>query len=168
VSGSGNHPLPVSDDHPRCPSRTARAARTLYHTSLVAAGAVCGGLLRWGVGEAFHSWLDVGFPFGTLFINVTGCLFLGWFGKWLADKLPRRTEELRLLVAVGFCGAYTTFSSYELEASHLLQDGHGVLAAVYLAGSVVLGLLAVQLGVWLATRPGDVRDDLPNPEDCEE
>jgi fluoride exporter len=143
--------------------------QVLHHATLVAAGAALGGLLRWGVGLAFAAWVGAAFPWGTLFINVTGCLFLGWFGKWLTDRLPQRTEELRLFVAVGFCGAYTTFSSYELEASHLLRDGMGVLAALYLAGSVVLGLAAVQLGIWLATRPGEKGDELRDPEEeCEE
>lgn len=138
--------------------------QSLLHAFLVAAGAALGGLLRWGVGLAFAAWVGTAFPWGTLFINVTGCLFLGWFGKLLSSRLPRRTEELRLFVAVGFCGAYTTFSSYELEASHLLRDGSGVLAALYLAGSVVPGLLAVQLGVWLATRPDDQGEELRDPE----
>ncbi|MFO0846598.1 MAG: hypothetical protein U0797_30235 [Gemmataceae bacterium] len=88
MTGSGNHPLPVSDDHPRCPSRTGRAATALHHTGLVATGAAVGGLLRWGVGEAFRGSLGVGFPFGTLFINVTGCLFLGWFGKHRSTGCP--------------------------------------------------------------------------------
>jgi CrcB protein len=138
--------------------------RELHHASLVAAGAACGGLLRWGVGLAFARWLGTAFPWGTLLINVTGCLFLGWFGKWLANRLPPRSEELRLFVAVGFCGAYTTFSTFELEAAGLLRDAAGGLAALYLAGSVVLGLLAVQLGVWLATTPAGDGGELRDPE----
>ncbi len=102
-------------------------------------------------------FLGNGFPWGTLFINLSGSLFLGWFATVLTERLPNlggriHPDDLRLTVAVGFTGAYTTFSTYELESQKLLADGKGLLAMTYLFGSVILGLLAVGLGVFLARR----------------
>ena len=97
------------------------------------------------------------FPVGTLFINISGSLFLGWFMAVLTDRLPNaqggwwiRPEDLRLMVAVGFTGSYTTFSTFEYESHELLRDGDGLSAATYIAGSIFLGLVAVRLGARLA------------------
>src|SRR5262245_18485726 len=123
---------------------------------LVSAGSVVGGLLRWAVGVAFGSVLDTPFPLGTFVINMSGSMFLGWFSTVLSERLVLPPNgwlsagDLRLLVAVGFTGAYTTFSTYEYEAHQRLEDGLGLLAITYLVGSMVLGLLAVRAGVLLA------------------
>jgi CrcB protein len=130
--------------------------RTLVQIGLVAFGSALGGLLRWGVGTAAARWLGTGFPFGTFFINVSGSLFLGWFSTLLADRLLYteiywlRADDLRLMIAVGFTGAYTTFSTFEFESHGLLRDGDGLLGMIYIMGSVLLGLLAVRLGTLLA------------------
>src|SRR5204863_304097 len=84
-----------------------------------AAGSALGGLTRWGVTLWFQRTLGPAFPWGTLFINVSGSLFLGWFATVLSEKLVLsetawvRPDDLRLLVAIGFTGAYTTFSTFE-------------------------------------------------------
>lgn len=130
--------------------------RLLFQIGLVALGSACGGLLRWGVGTGAARLLGAGLPYGTFLINVTGSLFLGWFSTVLADRLPLgpqawlRTDDLRLMVAVGFTGAYTTFSTFAWEASGLIRDGEELAATVYLIASVVVGLLAVRWGVHLA------------------
>jgi CrcB protein len=91
-----------------------------------------------------------------MFINLSGSLFLGWFMTVLSDRLVLsesawlRADDLRLMVAVGFTGAYTTFSTFEYETHKLLGDGDGLAGASYVAISVFLGLLAVRLGVALA------------------
>jgi CrcB protein len=96
------------------------------------------------------------FPWGTFIINHSGYLFLGWFITILSNRLPAggagwlRTDDLRLMVAVGFTGAYTTFSTFEFEAHGLLRDGDGLMGMTYLFGSVFFGLLAVRLGIMLA------------------
>ena len=129
---------------------------TFTHIALVAIGSACGGLLRWAVGLMAGRWLGAAFPWGTLAINVSGCLFLGWFSTLLIERLPLttlgwlRSDDLRLFVAIGFTGSYTTFSTYEWESHSLLRDGQTVFGFAYLVGSVVLGLVAVRLGVMLA------------------
>ncbi len=130
--------------------------RILVQIGLVAFGSALGGLARWGVGLAAARWLGTAFPWGTFAINVSGSLFLGWFATLLSERLSPgdgawlRAEDLRLLVAVGFTGAYTTFSTFEVEAHGLLRDGDGLAGTAYLFASVFLGLLAVRLGVLLA------------------
>jgi len=130
--------------------------RLLMQIALVSAGSVAGGLVRWGLGVAFGRAWGTAFPWGTLFINITGSLFLGWFSAVLSDRLVLqedgwlRADDLRLLVAVGFTGSYTTFSTFEYEAHNLLDDGAGLLGVTYLVGSMFLGLVAVRAGVLLA------------------
>jgi CrcB protein len=129
--------------------------RVLLHIGLVAFGSAVGGLTRWGVGLAAARWLGTGFPWGTLAINISGSLFLGWFMTYLDDRLLQGVgwldaDGLRLMVAVGFTGAYTTFSTFEYESYVLLRDGRGFDGSLYLAVSVFLGLAAVRLGVFLA------------------
>jgi len=125
---------------------------------LVAVGSALGGLLRWVVGLASARWLGTAFPWGTFFINLSGSFFLGWFATVLMQRYARGAEtwisadHLRLLIGVGFTGAYTTFSTFELEADHLLRDGAALRSFIYLTASVVLGLLAVRLGALLAAR----------------
>ena len=115
-----------------------------------------GGLARWGVATAAARWWGTGFPWGTFVINVTGSLFLGWFATVLSSRLSLspaawlNPDDLRLLVAVGFTGAYTTFSTFEYESYGLLRDGNGTLGSLYMFGSLFLGLMAVHAGVLLA------------------
>jgi fluoride exporter len=123
--------------------------------TLVALGSALGGLTRWGVGLGFQRWLGTAFPWGTLFINITGSFFLGWLATVITERYVRGAEtwleadHLRLLLGVGFTGAYTTFSTFEYEAHHLLQGGENLKSLAYLIGSVALGLLAVRLGIML-------------------
>lgn len=91
------------------------------------------------------------FPVGTLVINVTGSLFLGWFLTVIGER-GNVSDTFRLAVAVGFVGAYTTFSTYAYESNSLLEDGAGLKALFNIVGSVLLGLIAVRVGVWLGAR----------------
>jgi CrcB protein len=132
--------------------------RVVTQIVLVALGGAIGSLARWGVGLAVAEWFGskTGFPWGTFIINVTGCLFLGWFSTLLTERLTPdgigwlRTDSLRLMIAVGFTGAYTTFSTFEYEANDRLSNGAELVALTYILSSVILGLLAVYLGVRLA------------------
>jgi CrcB protein len=123
---------------------------------LVAFGSSIGGVTRWAVTVWFAQWFGRAFPWGTLFINVSGSMFLGWFLTLADDRLSMPTwidpGNLRFLVATGFTGAYTTFSTFEFETHDLLGRELRLAAAAYVALSVFIGLIAVQLGVMLAGR----------------
>jgi CrcB protein len=137
-------------------SRRDLTVRLLFQIGLVSFGSALGGLARWGVGVWAGRLLGTAFPWGTFFINLSGSFFLGWFSAVLSEKLvlgPHswlRADDLRLMVAVGFTGAYTTFSTFEYEAHGLLRDGDSWAGLTYLFASVFLGLLAVRLGINLA------------------
>jgi CrcB protein len=131
--------------------------KLLLQIALVAMGSSIGGLARWGVSLAAGRILGTAFPWGTLFINVSGSLFLGWFTTILETRLFGnanwrwlRPDDLRLMIAVGFTGAYTTFSTFEYESYKMIDDRDYLATAAYVAGSVFLGLLAVRAGTALA------------------
>ncbi len=129
--------------------------RVLTQIGLVALGSAVGGVTRWGLGLAAARVFGTRFPVGTLVINVTGCFVLGWIATVLSERLVPPTswlssDDLRLLIAVGFCGGYTTFSTFGYEADRLFQDGEGLMSLLYLLASVCLGLVAVRLGVLVA------------------
>ncbi|MBP7141383.1 MAG: fluoride efflux transporter CrcB [Opitutaceae bacterium] len=117
---------------------------------LVGLGGALGTVARLYLSDvAVRAW-GPSFPWGTLLINVTGCLLIGFFiaatepgGRW---TLPL---ELRLAVSVGFCGGYTTFSAFSHQTLALFQEGAWARAGTYVLGSVVLCLAAVALGHWL-------------------
>lgn len=130
--------------------------RILFQVAFVAFGSALGGLARWGVGLYVTRCFGAGFPWGTFVINITGCLLLGWFSTFLSDRLVSgkpawlQPDDLRLIIAVGFTGAYTTFSTFELESNSLLEKGESLRGMIYLFGSVFFGLLALRLGIGLA------------------
>lgn len=128
----------------------------LIKVALVALGSALGGLARWGVTVSSARLLGTAFPWGTFVINLTGSFFLGWFMTLLSERLPTngwgwlRPDDLRLMVAVGFTGAFTTFSTFEYETQALVREGNALSGTAYMIGSVVLGLLAVRFGILLA------------------
>ncbi len=130
--------------------------RLAFQIALVALGSALGGLARWGVSAGSARLFGTAFPWGTFFINISGSLFLGWFTTVLSNRLMLsesswlRPDDLRLMVAVGFTGAYTTFSTFEYESHGLLRDGDGLAGMTYIFASVFLGLLAVRFGILLA------------------
>jgi fluoride exporter len=114
------------------------------------AGAV-GAMARLAVATICGRLFGTAFPVGTLVINLSGSLFLGWFLAIIGQRYVV-SETLRMAVAVGFVGAYTTFSTFAYETNSLVEDGSMLKATVNVVGSVVFGLIAVRLGIWLAGR----------------
>ncbi|HLW74347.1 MAG TPA: fluoride efflux transporter CrcB [Gammaproteobacteria bacterium] len=115
----------------------------------ISLGAVVGANLRYWVSAAAARYLSPSLPWGTLIINVSGSFILGFFLAWSTERVfadPR----WRLLIAVGFCGAYTTFSSYSYETFTLLEEGHYSLAAGNFAANNLLAFAGVVGGVVLA------------------
>lgn len=110
-----------------------------------------GATLRYFVSTTCGRWFGTNFPVGTFLINVTGSFFLGWFLTAIGQRIIV-SDTTRLAVAVGFVGAYTTFSTFAFESNSLLQDGSLLKAAVNMFGSLLSGLIAVRLGIWLASR----------------
>lgn len=115
---------------------------------VVGAGGFIGANMRFIIGRwAVQKW-GAGFPYGTLLINVAGCFILGLFAP-LATRLAWN-DYWRLLIAIGFVGAFTTFSTFEYETFELMRQGNLLRAVANLGVSIVLGFCAVFLGVILA------------------
>lgn len=114
-------------------------------------GAALGGALRyWVSGWAARPGAET-FPWGTMLVNVTGSLLIGFFAAWTGPEgRVMVTPQTRLLVMTGVCGGYTTFSTFSLETLRLMQDREWGFAAMNVAGSVVLCLAGVWAGHWLA------------------
>jgi fluoride exporter len=112
---------------------------------VVALGGAVGAVARYALGGWVQAKWGDSFPYGTLAINVSGSFVLGLFATLFLGLAW--SEHWRLLVAVGFLGAYTTFSTFSFESLQLLQAGRYRAAAFNLAGSVVLGLAAAFVGV---------------------
>jgi CrcB protein len=107
-------------------------------------GGSAGAVLR----TLLEDWFPVakgGFPWTTFAINVAGCLLLGYFVTRLQERLPI-TAYRRPLLATGFCGGLTTFSTAQLELLKLLDDGSIIVSATYAAGGVLAGFLGVLIG----------------------
>jgi fluoride exporter len=116
----------------------------------VGLGGFLGANARYLLGGWIASRLGVGFPYGTYVINVSGSFILGFFLAFAQDR-AWVAPSARLMFAVGFVGAYTTFSTFEYESIRLLQDEQLLLAAVYLIGSIVSGSVAVIAGIALGS-----------------
>jgi CrcB protein len=96
---------------------------------------------------------DVRFPWATFFINVSGSLILGWVAATFLDDRNPNLRKWHLLLGTGFCGGFTTFSTFSYETMLLFLQGKRSLAILYSFGSVALGLLGVWLGVKIAGKP---------------
>lgn len=115
---------------------------------LISAGAIVGANLRYWVGDWVAQRLGASFPYGTLVVNLTGTLILGIFITLAAERFlwdPR----WRVLVAIGFCGSYTTFSSYMLESVSLISSGQYATGLLNLFGSLVLGVMVMFAGIMI-------------------
>ncbi|HEX9407286.1 MAG TPA: fluoride efflux transporter CrcB [Thermoanaerobaculia bacterium] len=118
---------------------------------VVAAGGAAGAVARYGVTLFVATFWKRDFPLATLLINVSGSLILGFFAALAAERAA--IDPLwRLLIATGFVGAYTTFSTFEYETERLAESGALAWGIVNILTSVLAGFVAVRLGVILARR----------------
>jgi CrcB protein len=116
---------------------------------LVAIGGAIGASLRHFVNLASLRLVPSSFPWGTMAINIVGSLLMGIFVELLARRF-NASNELRLFVATGILGGFTTFSAFSLDFAVLWQRGEMAPALFYAIGSVVLSILALFAGLWLA------------------
>jgi fluoride exporter len=119
--------------------------------ALAIAGAT-GTLARYGLGLLIVGWMrgfGSSFPLGTLVINVLGSFVLSYVTTLALNG--RLSPDLRLAIGTGFCGAFTTFSTFELEAHGLISRGANLEAGLYVIGNLLLGFVAVLFGRWLVT-----------------
>ena len=96
-----------------------------------------------------HQIFGLQFPIGTLFVNVSGCLAIGFLGT-LADERSLLSPDVRLALILGFLGAFTTYSSFAYETWTMLRNSEFLFAALNILGSLVIGFAGLFLGVFLA------------------
>jgi CrcB protein len=115
----------------------------------IAIGAIVGASLRYSVGRFVARTVSASFPYGTLVVNIMGSFILGLFLVWATERaLP--DPRWRLMIAIGFCGSYTTFSSYAFESFSLFEQGHYLLFAYNVLANNLLCLAAVLAGAMVA------------------
>ncbi len=118
----------------------------------VALGGAFGSVARYVAGVIVARYTQHILPYATFVVNLLGALIIGMLAGWLLRYPDSETHNnLRLLLATGFCGGFTTFSSFSLETFNLIRAGHMAVAAGYIAGSVVLCLALTALGFMLTS-----------------
>ena len=122
--------------------------RTVSRFLAIAIGGALGALARYGVGSLISNRAGSRFPYATFVINITACFVIGFIVTYLARR-PEINSFWRYLVPVGFVGAYSTFSTFELEIFVQLETSAFLPASLYVLGSLLVGLLAVWFGVVL-------------------
>jgi CrcB protein len=115
----------------------------------IALGGALGSIARYWVGSTIAGRVGIKFPYGTLVVNLTACVIIGFSLTYLGKRADLN-PAWRFLIPVGFIGAYSTFSTYEWETLSTLRSGAWLLAATYAVGSLILGLAAVWCGSVLA------------------
>ncbi|MDB5235503.1 MAG: crcB [Hymenobacter sp.] len=112
-------------------------------------GGFLGSVARYLVQQYFLRHAPTGFPLGTFLVNIGGCLLIGLLmGSF--ERHAATPQMWRLFLTTGFCGGFTTFSTFAFESLTLARGGEALLLLAYTMGSVVLGMLAALLGFWLA------------------
>jgi fluoride exporter len=112
---------------------------------IIGTGSFIGGVSRFLASKFIQNHLISSFPFGTFVVNILGCLLIGLF-YGLSERGNFMTAEWRMFLTVGFCGGFTTFSTFANENVALLRDGNFFYFALYTGLSVFLGLMATYIG----------------------
>jgi len=122
---------------------------TLQTVLLISLGAIAGANLRYFVAQSVAKLVPSSFPFGTLIINISASLILGFFLIWTTERVLA-DPRWRTLIAVGFCATYSTYSSYAFETFALVEKGQFLLATLNFLANNLLCFLAVACGAALA------------------
>lgn len=120
----------------------------MNHILLVGAGGSLGSVLRYLVGLWMLQRAGPAFPWGTLFVNVTGSFLIGFLAEFIMHKMGA-SPEMRVFLITGVLGGYTTFSAFSLDAIALLEHGQTMSGLAYIVASVGLSMLAVFAGLAL-------------------
>lgn len=115
----------------------------------ISIGAIVGANLRYFVGQSVAKLLSSTLPYGTLVINITGSFILGFFLVWTGERVLA-DPRWRLLIAIGFCGGYTTFSSFAYETFALFEQGRFAASVLNVIVTNVLSMVAVVAGAAIA------------------
>jgi fluoride exporter len=118
----------------------------------VALGGGMGAMARFAVARAAATLFGVSFPYGTFIINISGSFLLGLVAGLISQRFISYGDNIRLFIAIGFLGAYTTFSTFAFESNALLEDGKWIYGVMNLIGSLLVGVMAVRLGIVLSQR----------------
>ena len=119
---------------------------------LVAAGGAVGSVARYVVGAQAYRLLGSAWPYGTFTVNVVGGFLMGVLASWLAHRGNANHEQVRVLLAVGVLGGFTTFSAFSLETALMIQKRAYGQAFTYTAASVLLSVAALYAGMFIARR----------------
>ena len=146
-----------AEDHPLPPPRRATGWQAFWDKTgsyiSVALGSMVGAVARFLVSVLSVSQFGDRFPWGTLFVNVTGSFVIGFYAALTGpDGRVFVSARQRLFVMVGFCGGYTTFSAFSLETLRLMQSGNVRTALVYILVSIMTWLISVWIGHALGAR----------------
>jgi CrcB protein len=125
----------------------------MFHLILVAVGGAIGASLRHLVNLGSLRLVGASYPWGTMAINIAGSFAMGAFIELLARRFEA-SNELKLFIATGILGGFTTFSAFSLDFAALWERGAALPALVYAIASVVGSILALFLGLWLARTVG--------------
>jgi CrcB protein len=118
----------------------------LTRYAMIALGGALGALARYQVALSIQSRIPSAFPWGTFVVNISGCFAMGAITSVLSQRIGL-SENWRYLIPVGFIGAYTTFSTFELETYRAMTQGTSLVALINIAASVVVGYAALWLGI---------------------
>ncbi|MDD5560945.1 MAG: fluoride efflux transporter CrcB [Candidatus Omnitrophica bacterium] len=111
-------------------------------------GGAAGTVARYFLSGAVYRVMGSGFPYGTLVVNISGCFILGILAS-LSDKKFMLGPDARLLLMIGFCGAFTTFSTWLFETDSLVRNGQVMIAFINIFASIVFGFILFRAGAFI-------------------
>lgn len=119
----------------------------MNNSVLIFFGAGVGGVCRYWVSSAVYGLLGNEFPYGTLIVNISGCLVMGLLSGFILERELSAAPQIRALLLIGLLGGYTTFSSFSIETIYLIENGHWVSGFMNMLASVVICVAAAGLGL---------------------